>query len=400
MADEVTAMDVKMLLATLPDDANVSEWCRRLGVSRQTAYKWRRRFRAEGVDGLADRSRAPRQPHGRSAAAVEDLAVVIRKQLCEQGLDHGPASVRDRLVAEHGIMLADATVWRILVRRGQVNPQPKKRPRSSWHRFQRERPNECWQGDDTHYFLASGREVRVINMLDDHSRLNVDSLASTLCPSSRIWEAFCRAADRYGIPAEFLNDNGRNWISAVEFAPVIFQRNLAQAGVHQIRTAPYHPQTNGKVERFHQTQRRWLGARAPAKTIAQLQTLLDEFRIIYNEQRPHRGIGRRTPAAVWGAQPPATPPHTAIEGPPTFASCRVGHTGSIHPGNHFRITLGVDWAGSQVTVIRHGAHATVIATTTGEIIRELTLEAGRTHYGNGRPRGGHPATRAQRPTNV
>src|SRR5207237_4615671 len=203
MAEEVTAMDIKMLVATLPEDANLSEWCRRLGISRQTAYKWRRRFRAEGPDGLADRSRAPKEPHGRSDPAVEDLVVGIRKRLNEQGLDHGPASVRDHLVAVHGIVVADATVYRILVRCGQVNPQPKKRPRSSWHRFQRERPNECWQGDDTHYLLAAGGEVRVINMLDDHSRLNVDSLAVVECHSVDIWSCFTRAAVRHGIPAEF-----------------------------------------------------------------------------------------------------------------------------------------------------------------------------------------------------
>src|SRR5262245_33998724 len=129
MADEVTAMNVKMLIATLPPDANISEWCRRLGITRQTAYKWRRRFAEQGVAGLEDRSRAAQRPHGRTNGAVEDLAVLIRKQLAEHGLDHGPASVRDRLAIDHGVAVADATVWRILVRRGQISPQPRKRPR-------------------------------------------------------------------------------------------------------------------------------------------------------------------------------------------------------------------------------------------------------------------------------
>jgi hypothetical protein len=181
---------------------------------------------------------------------------------------------------------------------------------------------------------------------------------------------------------------------------VLFARNLGRAGVHQIHTSPYHPQTNGKVERFHQTQRRWLNARRPARTVAALQLLLDDFRSIYNEQRPHRAIGRRTPAAVWALQAPATPPHTAIDGPPTFASCRAQPNGNIQPGNRLRINLGVEWAGASVTVIRRGDTATVIATSTGEIIRELALEPGRHHYGNGKPRGGDAATRARRPKNV
>src|SRR5687767_4320709 len=110
MAGKVTAMDLKMLVATLPDDANLSAWCRKLGISRQTAHKWRRRFRAEGAAGLEDRSRASASPHGRTDAAVEDLVVAIRKRLAEQGLDHGPASVRDKLALLHGIELSDATV--------------------------------------------------------------------------------------------------------------------------------------------------------------------------------------------------------------------------------------------------------------------------------------------------
>lgn len=392
-------MDKKMLLATLPEGSNVSEWCRRLEVSRQTAYKWRSRYRELGVAGLEDRSRAPKDPHGKTDADIEQLVVELRDRLERVGLDHGPASIHDRLAIE-GSAPSDATVWRILRRHGQIKPQPKKRPRSSWLRFQRDRPNECWAGDDTHYLLASGREVRIINMLDDHSRLNVESLAVVECRSPDIWICFSRAAARHGIPAEFLNDNGRAWISAEDFAPVLFARNLERIGVRQIRTSPYHPQTNGKVERFHQTQRKWLNARRPARTVTALQLLLDEFRFIYNEQRPHRAIGRRTPASVWAAQPPATPPHTAIDGPPTFASCRAGNRGDIQPGNKLRINLGVDWAGAQVTVIRRGDDVTVIATNTGEIIRELTIEPDRTNYGNGQPRGANAATRARNHNNV
>jgi transposase InsO family protein len=392
-------MDKKMLLATLPEGSNIAEWCRRLEVSRQTAYKWRRRYLEQGVAGLEDGRRGPEHPHGKTDDTVEVVVVELRRLLAREGLDHGPASIADRLRIE-GVALSDATVWRILARRGEIIPQPRKRPRSSWARFERARPNECWQGDDTHYVLASGREVRIINMLDDHSRLNVASLATGDGTSPRMWECFTVAAANYGVPAEFLNDNGRAWISGSDFAPVIFQRNLERAGVHQIHSSPYHPQTCGKTERFHQTQRRWLNARRPARTIPQLQALVDEFTHVYNEERPHRGIGRRTPASVWSAQPPATPPSTAIDGPPTFASCRAGTRGEIHPGNRIRVHLGIEWGSELVTAIRQGDQLTAIATRTGEIIREITLEPGRTNYGNGRPRGGDPATRARRRQNV
>lgn len=388
MAGRVTAMDVKMLVATLPADANVSEWCRRLGISRQTFYKWRGRFRPEDPSSLENRSRAANEPHGRTPCDVEDLVVGIRKELAQTGLDHGPASVRDRLMAVHGIVLADATVWRILSRRGQITPHPNKRPRSSWRRFSRDRPNECWQGDDTHYFMASGQEVRIINIVDDHSRLNVDSLAVAQCRSALIWESFCRGASRHGVPAEFLNDNGRAWISDEVVAPVIFQQHLGRLGVHQIHSSPYHPQTCGKVERFHQTQRRYLDAHPTAATIAELQELLDSFRGLYNEQRPHRAIGRRTPASVWAAKPPATPARRFGVEPPTIAACRVSADGRITPGNRLRISLGAEWAATAVTVLRWSEHAVVIATQTGEVIRELTLEPGRADYPTGEQPGG------------
>jgi transposase InsO family protein len=393
MANEVTAMDIKMLVATLPADANMSAWCRQLGISRETAYKWRRRLREEGVDGLEDRSRAPRHPFGKSDPALEDAIVATRKQLAEEGWDSGPASIRDRLLVVNGTAPSESTIWRISVRRGQVTPQPKKRPRASWHRFQRDRPNECWQGDDTHYLLATGQEVRIINLLDDHSRLNVDGLAVAHCRSARIWESFCRAVERYGLPAEFLSDNGRAWRSYEGHAPVVFQANLVRVGVHHIHSSPYHPQTCGKVERFHQTQRRWLDMHPVAVTIAELQALLDTFREGYNHRRPHRAIARRTPAAVWAAQPPAAPARSAEESPATIAACHVDHRGRINAGNKLAIGLGVEWALRAVTVIRRGDSAVVIDTRTGEIVRELIVDPTRHYQGTGLPRSRRPSPR-------
>jgi transposase InsO family protein len=391
MARKVTAVDKKMLVATLPADANLSEWCRRLGISRQTAYKWRRRFAADGAEGLADRSTAPKEAHGRSAPELEDAAVRKRKELLEQGWDHGPASVADRLRLE-GIVVSDATVWRILSRRGQIVPQPEKRPRSSWLSFERARPNELWQGDDTHAFLADGSEVRIINMVDDHSRLNVHSLAARECTSTRIWECFSVAASRHGLPQEFLDDNGRAWISPAGFAPTRFSKNLALAGVHQIHSSPYHPQTCGKVERFHFTQRQWLDARPRARDVEELQRLVDEFRADYNEQRTHKSIGRRTPASVWAAQEPATPPHTALARPPTFTLANVDAHARVRTGKTIRIAVEREHRGKAVALIRTGDDIVIIDAVSGEILRELTVEPARDYYGTGRrPRRAKPA---------
>lgn len=375
MAGTVTAMDIKLLVATLPESENLSRWCRRLGISRQTAYKWRARYRAEGVAGLRDRSRAPRRPAGRIAGDLEDAIVRARKQLLDDGLDHGPASIAWRLTAQRsGPVPSDATIWRTLVRRGQIVAQPRKRPKVSYRRFERERPNECWQIDATHAELADASIVEIINIIDDCSRLCPESLAVLTCTSESAWQCIVRASGRYGLPAEVLSDNGTSFHNNRSDELVLFERNLTQLGIRTLHSRPYHPQTCGKVERFHQTQRRWLDARPRPATIERLQALVDEFRHVYNEQRQHRALKRRPPAERWAALPKA---HPAMPAPLAMSSDirdhRVSLTGVFDLRQGCTIGIGRRWAGHDVTVIRRGDHVTVLAADTGQFIRELTI---------------------------
>ncbi len=245
-----------------------------------------------------------------------------------------------------------------------------------------------WQGDDTHYLLADGPEVRIINIVDDHSRLDVDSLAVAWCRSERVWESFCRGAGRHGVPAEFLNDNGRAYLNRPGEHPVLFQAHLARLGVAHLHSSPYHPQTCGKVERFHQTQRRWLNAQPRARTVAELQELLDGFRSVYNHTRPHRALARRTPAEVWAAQMPATPARAAAESPVLLTAGQAGANGNLEVGRGLTIALGVQWAHQHLTVVRRGLATVVIDTRTGEIARELVVDPTRRYQPTGRPRGG------------
>jgi hypothetical protein len=249
--------------------------------------------------------------------------------------------------------------------------------------------DECWQVDDTHYVLSTGQEVRIINMIDDHSRLNVDSLAVALCRGERICECFDRAAARHGLPMEVLNDNGRAYVSDRDKAPTLFQRHLAQLEIRHIRSRPYHPQTCGKVERFHQTQRRWLHVRPATATVAELQALLDEFRADYNQSRPHRALGRRTPASAWAAQEPAGP---AGANPPTtqIFSSRVEPKGFAEIAHWLRIGLGMEHAGTAVHVLIRDREATVIDANTGEILRTLTIDPTRRYQPTGRTLGRPP----------
>jgi transposase InsO family protein len=384
MAGKVTAMDVKMLVATLPDDVKLAPWCRRLGISRQTAYKWRARYRREGPAGLEERSRAAKRPAGRISVELEDQIVAARKWLCDVGLDGGPASVWSFLTDQGVVGVpSEATIWRVFVRRGQIVPQPRKRPKVAYRRFVRERPNECWQIDATHTELGTGQVVEIINLIDDCSRVCVESLAVAVCTSPTAWKAFSRAAERYGLPAELLSDNGAAFRSVAPGArPVVFERNLIALGIRTLHSRPHHPQTCGKVERFHQTQQRWLAARPAPNTIEELQQLLDEFRDIYNHHRPHRGIGRRRPGDVWTELPKAHPVRSATE-PETVIRNRRVTGGSINLTRDCVVLVGRAYSGQQVTTIRRGDYLTVIATDTGDIVREFTIDPTRTHQTRG-----------------
>jgi transposase InsO family protein len=396
MAAEVTAMDVKMLVATLPDGVKLAPWCRKLGISRQTAYKWRARYRREGLAGLEDRSRAAKRPAGRISAELEDQIVAARKHLWGLGLEGGPASVQVWL-EEHGVrdVPSEATIWRVFVRRGQVVPAPNKRPKVSYRRFVRERPNECWQIDATHVMLATD-VVEVINIIDDCSRLCVESFAVASCTSPTAWQAFSRAAQRYGLPAEVLSDNGAAFRSYAPGArPPVFERNVRAVGIRTLHSRAHHPQTCGKVERFHQTQKRWLAKQPTARTLATLQRQLDRFRTIYNEQRPHRSLGRRHPADVWNALPKAQPAQTATDHEIIIRNHRVWVGGAITLAANCIVVLGRAHAGRTVTTIRRGNELTVIAVDTGDIIRELTIDPARKHQ----PLGRKPSTTRPRSVN-
>jgi transposase InsO family protein len=376
MAQKVTAMDVKLLVATLPDDVKLAPWCRRLGISRQTAYKWRARYRAEGVAGLEERPRAAKRPAGRISAELEDGIVAARKWLCDTGLDGGPASVWS-LLTDRGVdgVPSEATIWRVLVRRGQIVPEPKKRPKVAYKRFVRDRPNECWQIDATHTELDSGRVVEIINMIDDCSRLCVESLAVPVCTSPAAWKAFSRAAVRYGLPAELLSDNGAAFRSFTPGArPVVFERNLQTLGIRMLHSRPHHPQTCGKVERFHQSQQKWFSARPAPETLEELQLLLDEFRDIYNHHRPHRGIGRRRPGDVWEMLPKAHPAQIATAHEALVRTHRVGKAGLITVARDCVVYVGRKYAANHVITIRRGDQLTIIETETAVIIGALIID--------------------------
>ena len=278
------------------------------GYSRQHLHRLLARYRQGGLNAVDPRSR---RPHSNSAAtpeAVRGRIVELRLALTQAGLDAGPVTIAWHLEQEGHQAPSTSTIRRILHAAGLIVPEPRKRPRSSYRRFTAAQPNECWQSDTAHWPLADGTDVEILNWLDDHSRYLIGCTAHAPVTGDTVVKEFLTACHEHGTPTSTLTDNGRIFTARFGGGRNAFEYLLPLLGIVQKNGSPGHPQTQGKIERFHQTLKRWLAQQPPAATLAQLQAQLEAFRDIYNHQRPHRELGRNTP-------PPPTP-HSQKPNPP------------------------------------------------------------------------------------
>jgi transposase InsO family protein len=315
---------------------------------------------------------------GRTAKALEDEVVELRKELDRDGHEAGAATIAFHLDQRHGRSPAVSTIWRILSARGFVTPQPHKRPKSSYVRFAAEQPNERWQLDITHWALADGTDVEILNIIDDHSRLCLASDTMSVFKARNVDDSFGKAAAAYGNPASLLSDNGAVFTGRYRgTGRVALEVTLHSRGISFRHSRPYHPQTCGKVERFHQTLKKWLTRQTPTQTLAQLQIQLDSFRAYYNTIRPHRALRRRTPQQTYLARPKALPTGT----PQTDGSYRIRHdridsNGKLtlrHNSRLHHLGMGRRYAGTNVLILVHELHIRIL-TTDGELLRELQLD--------------------------
>lgn len=394
-------MDVRAVVVSWSEDAPrgaVSRFCREQGVSRAWFYEVRARCRREGpVAAMAARPRQARSAHPQAVPlAVEDLAVRVRKELTDQGWDAGPISVRTRLQRLGVAAPSRATLARIFTRRGLVVAAPQKRPRSSYRRFEFALVHECWQLDAFVWALADGSCCAVYQVLDDKSRALLASHVTRTETAQGAITVVDRAIAAYQVPALLLTDNGAAFNQTRAGRTSALVTHLSQLGVRAITGRPYHPQTQGKDERVHQTTQRWLRARDPAPNPGALLDLLAVFDQQYNQHRPHQALGLRTPAQALRLGPAASPPTPPTPPAPTTpAAVRAQHrradsVGKITVGRRV-IQLGSEHTGHTVTVITTPATATIFDRR-GELIRSVTFEPDRTYYGNGRPRGWYRRT--------
>ncbi len=357
------------------------------GISRGHLHRLLRRYREFGLEAVEPRSRRPRTSPGRTPDAVRDRIIGLRIVLTARGLDAGPATIAWHLGREGLPGPSTSTIRRVLHAAGLVVPEPRKRPRSSWRRFEAAAPNELWQSDFTHWRLADGSEVEICSWLDDHSRYLLACTVFRRVGGDDVVATFTAAGDAHGWPAATLTDNGSVYTSRFTGGRNGFEYLLAYLGIRQKNGAPGHPQTQGKIERFHQTLKRWLGRQPAATDLAGLQAQLDAFRLAYNEQRPHRAIGRATPGEAYRATPRALPAGSGGRGHFRLRYDVTDSRGAItlrRAGRLHHLKIGAALARRRVLAIVDEQEVTVVALDTGEILSTHLIEPGRRYWRNQR----------------
>lgn len=390
-----------VITAVVLEGRSKSEVARDYEVSRYWVHQLVTRYETEGAAAFEPRSRRPHTNPRAIAADLEEAIIRLRKTLHRQGYDAGAATIAEHLHRDPTITAvpAIATIWRVLSRRGFITPQPHKRPRSSWKRFEANQPNQLWQADATHWTLADHTSVEILNIIDDHSRLVIASIACRTVTGPDVVNTFTQAFTTHGVPAALFTDNGAVFTATPRRGGrTALQILLGELGVNYINSRPYHPQTCGKIERFHQTEKRRLAAQPPAATIAELQTQLHEFTDYYNTTRPHRALHRRTPLEAYTNRPKAFP--TGYQIPPHF---RVRHdkidAGGVitirYNSRLHHIGLSKHLRGTPVTVLINDRDIRVLHRDTGQLIHKLTLDPTRDYQPRGVKPGNSPTNRPQ-----
>ncbi len=387
---------------------------RRYGVSQGWISRLLARYQREGEAAFAPHSRRPHTSPSATPPAIVGQVLQLREQLQQRGLDAGADTIAWHLEHHHGIRLARATIHRIMARAGAVTPEPRKRPKSSYIRFAAEQPNECWQSDFTHYRLTRpdqtpGPDVEIITWIDDHSRYVLHASAHPAITAQIVLQTFRQAAHLHGHPYSTLTDNGLVYTVRLTSQKrrggrTALENELRRLNIVQKNGRPASPTTQGKVERFQATMKKWLTAQPhQPTTLPELQALIDAFIDTYNHHRPHRSLPHRaTPATAYNARPKATPTADRTrDAHDRVREDRISKAGTVtlrHGSRLHHIGIGRTYAGTYVLLLIDDLDIRIINHATGEILRELTLDPTRDYQPTGRPPGPTPQRRTAEPT--
>lgn len=314
------------------EGVNMSLVCRQFGISRKTGYKWLARFAVEGPDGLVDRSRRPVRSPSRTSPAVEELVCSLRRSFPAWG----GRKIRWSLLRQgvEGVPAA-STITDILRRNGLIG-DPTPRTARSWIRFQADAPNQLWQMDLKGWFVTGQGRCEPFDVLDDHSRFSLCLDAFGGPDADTIQQALTVTFGTWGLPDRILCDNGSPWANTQPgFRWTRLGVWLLDLGVEVVHTSIRHPQTIGKDERFHQTLKREVITTQQWDNRTQVQAAFDQWRHIYNHQRPHDALDGHVPADYY--TPSTRPfPNTIAQPtyPDTYHTRTVDDTARIHFKGH------------------------------------------------------------------
>lgn len=374
-----------IVLSVVQQGMSKAEAARKFQVSWRWVHTLVTRYEAGGLEAIEPRSHRPASNPSTTPAVVQDRIIQLRHQLTTEGLDAGPVTIAWHLGQEGHPVPSTSTIRRILHAAGLITPEPRKRPKSSYIRFQADQPNETWQSDFTHWALADSTDVEILNWLDDHSRLLLSCTAHNVVTGGLVVDTFTTTINKYGPPASTLTDNGLVYTARFRGSRNAFEYLLASLGIQQKNGHPYHPQTQGKVERFHQTLKFWLDKQPPADTIMQLQGQLDRFRTIYNEHRPHRSLPGITPAQAYNATIKATPSATSLSAHYRVRHDTIDRFGKLtlrRAGTLHHLGIGRAHAGREALILVDDHEVTITDRATGEILGSYDINPNRNYWAN------------------
>lgn len=301
---DVMSQRIEFVVRALRGESTISELCREYGVSRKTGHKWLKRYQEVGnLQGLEDFPRRPHASPKRTPKVIEERVVELRKK-------YGWAGKKlSRLLERESVALSPSTVDRILKRRGLVSQDKSSRPAT--RRFERLHPNELWQMDfKGKYRLRTGGCCYPLSLLDDHSRFSTGLFALSEPDTKAVQTSLINAFERYGMPDSMLADHGTPWwCSSNGHGLTMLSVGLIKQGISLIHGGFSHPQTQGKVERFHRTLGEAMIHHGVPQTVPGLGAAFDDFRYEYNEIRPHESLGLQVPAAVYRPSSREYQPH-------------------------------------------------------------------------------------------
>lgn len=366
-----------IVLSVVHQGLSVRQAASKYEVSVRWVQKLLKRYKEHGLDGVEPKSRRPKSSPAAISDAVTELVLACRFDLSQAGFDAGPYSIHWHLKALGDTPPSPSSIRRILLRAGAINPQPKKRPRTSYIRFQAQQPNETWQSDFTHWRLADGTDVEILNFLDDHSRFLISCQVFKPVTGSAVTGAFLDAVSEFGPPQSTLTDNGLVFTTRFIGGKAPFEYTLQNLGIKQKNGSPGHPQTQGKIERFHQTLKKFLAQMPKVDSLGELQLQLDDFRQRYNHQRPHRALGHKTPNQAYTATIKAKPEAESLTDEHRVRHDRVGQTGKVtlrRAGVLHKLGVGRAYKGLRVLLLVDNHGVIVTSLKTGEILAEFEIQ--------------------------